>query len=58
MVAFNCRPVSLLPIIPNVNEGIVHDQINTFLNENNILHNCESGIRIRRIIQKLCVSHI
>ena len=43
MVPFNCRPVSLLPIIPKVNERIVYDEINTCLIENNILYNYESG---------------
>ena len=39
----NFRPISLLPLISKVIERIVYDQVDNFLLQNNILHNCQSG---------------
>ena len=45
----NYRPISLLPIISQVIERIVHDQRNKFLLENNILYNFQSGIKANHL---------
>ena len=41
----NCRPFSLLPLISNIIEKVVHDQTNKFLSDNKILYNYQSGFR-------------
>ena len=41
----NYRPISLLPLISKVIEKVVHNQTQTFLDENNILYNSQSGFR-------------
>ena len=41
---FNYIPISLPLIISKVIKRIVHDQINKFFSENNILYNFQSGI--------------
>ena len=51
------RPISLLPIISKVIERTVHDQTNTFLSENNILYNFQSGFR-QNHLTNLCFSHL
>ena len=53
----NCRPFSLLPVISNVIERIVHDQINKFLSENNILYNFQSAFR-PNYSTDLCLVHL
>ena len=53
----NCRPISLLPTISKVIEGIVHDQTNKFLSENNILYNFQSGFRPNHLTN-LCLAHL
>ena len=39
------RPISLLPIISKTIEKVIHDQTQTFLNENKILFKFQSGFR-------------
>ena len=41
----NYRPISLLPIISKVIEKVIHTQTQSFLDENNILYNFQSGFR-------------
>ena len=41
----NYRPISLLPLISKIIEKIVHNQTQSFLDENNILYNFQSGFR-------------
>ena len=41
----NYRPISLLPLVSKIIEKIVHNQTQSFLNENNILFNFQSGFR-------------
>ena len=41
----NYRSISLLPLISKVIEKVVHNQTQTFLDENNILYNSQSGFR-------------
>ena len=43
--ASNYRPISVLPIISKIMERIVHDQLYTFIEENNILNKWQSGFR-------------
>lgn len=39
------RPISILPILSKILEKIVHKQLFEFVNENNILHENQSGFR-------------
>ena len=41
----NYRPISLLPLIFKFIEKVIHDQTHTFLVDNNILYNYQSGFR-------------
>ena len=41
----NYRPISLLPLISKIIEKVIHDQTKSFLDENNILYNFQSGFR-------------
>ena len=41
----NYRPISLLPLISKIFEKIVHNQTQTFLDENKILYKFQSGFR-------------
>ena len=41
----NYRPVSLLPLISQIIEKVVHDQTDEFLSANKILYNYQSGFR-------------
>ena len=43
----NYRPISLLPLISKIIEKIIHNQTQSFLDENNILFNFQSGFRKR-----------
>ena len=41
----NYRPISLLPLISKVLEKVIHDQMQTFLTDNNIIYCYQSGFR-------------
>ena len=41
----NFRPISLLPLITKVLEKVIHDQMQTFLTDNNILYCYQSDLR-------------
>ena len=41
----NYRPISLLPLISKLIEKVIHDQTQTFLADNKILYNYQSGFR-------------
>lgn len=39
------RPISLLPVLSKIFEQLLHSQILTYLNENNLIPTCQSGFR-------------
>ena len=41
----NFGPISLLPLISKVLEKVIHDQMQTFLTDNNIIYCYQSGLR-------------
>ena len=41
----NTRPISLLPILSKVCEGVAHSQLVNFLELSNIIHQIQSGNR-------------
>ena len=41
----NYRPISVLPVLSKVFERIVHHQLYTYLEENNLLSDCQFGFR-------------
>ena len=41
----NYRPISLLPLISKIIEKVIHDQTQSFLDENKILYGFQSGFR-------------
>ncbi|KAI8500958.1 hypothetical protein Bbelb_210530 [Branchiostoma belcheri] len=41
----NYRPISLLPTVAKVMERLVHNHLYSYLEENNLLHNNQSGFR-------------
>ena len=41
----NYRPISLLPLISKIIEKVIHDQMQIYLSENNILYEYQSGFR-------------
>ena len=41
----NYRPISILPVLSKVFERIVHNQLYTYLEENNLLSHCQFGFR-------------
>ena len=43
----NYRPISIIPVAAKVFERIIHDQVNTFLVDNGLLSNSQSGFRHR-----------
>ena len=43
----NYRPISIIPVVAKVFEKIIHDQVNTFLVDNGLLSNSQSGFRHR-----------
>ena len=53
----NYRPISFFPIIYMAIKRLVHDQTNTFLSENNILYDFQSGFRPNHSAN-LCLSHL
>ena len=45
MVMDNYRPISVLSVLSTVFERIVHDQLYTYLEKNNLLSDCQFGFR-------------
>ena len=41
----NYRPISVIPVVSNVFEKIVYDQLYQYLNDNQLLSSCQSGFR-------------
>ena len=41
----NYRPISVIPIVSKIFEKIIYDQLYAYLNNNNLLNNCQSGFR-------------
>ena len=41
----NYRPISLLPLISKIVEKLIHEQTSSFLSNNELLYNYQSGIR-------------
>ena len=41
----NYRPISILPLISKIFEKLIHDQTQSFLDDNNILYDFQSGFR-------------
>ena len=44
----NYRPISLLPVLSKILEKVVHKQIMSFLNKNNLLYQGQYGFRCKR----------
>ena len=57
MDSSNCRPVSLLPLISQIFEKIVHDQMIDYLAQYNILYKYQSGFRTKHSTD-LCLSYL
>ena len=53
----NYRPISLLPLISKIIEKVVHDQTQTFLDENKILYRFQSGFR-KHFSTDSCLSYL
>ena len=53
----NYRPISLLPLISKVIEKVIHDQTQSFLDENNILYDYQSGFR-KKYSTESCLSYL
>ena len=41
----NYRPISIVPVVSKVFERIIYDQVHSFISENRLLTNCQSGFR-------------
>jgi hypothetical protein len=41
----NYRPISIIPVVAKVFERIIYDQVYVYLMDNNLLSNCQSGLR-------------
>ena len=41
----NYRPISVIPAVAKIFEKVVYDQLYHYLNENDLLNNCQSGFR-------------
>ena len=39
------RPISVIPIVSKIFEKIIYDHLYAYLNNNNLLNNCQSGFR-------------
>ena len=51
--AENYRPVSVLPVVVKVFEKLVHHQVYSYLQENNILHPMQFGFRPGHILPRM-----
>ena len=50
-------PISLLPLISKIFKEVVHDQMNDYLAQYNILYQYQSGFRTKHSID-LCISYL
>ena len=41
----NYRPISIIPAVSKIFEKIIFDQLYAYLNDNNVLSQCQSGFR-------------
>ena len=41
----NYRPISVIPVVAKIFEKLVHEQLYNYLNDNDLLANCQSGFR-------------
>ena len=41
----NYRPISIVPVVAKAFERIIYDQVHSFISENRLLTNCQSGFR-------------
>ena len=39
----NYRPISVIPVVAKIFEKFVHEQLYNYLNDNDLLANCQSG---------------
>ena len=53
----NYRPISLLPVVSKVIERVVHNQTNSFLTQNKVLYNFQSGFRNKHSTDS-CLSYL
>ena len=53
----NYRPISLLPLISKIIEKVIHNQTQSFLDENNILYDYQSGFR-KKYSTESCLSFL
>ena len=53
----NFRPISLLPLISEIIERIIHDQTMNFLSDNNVLYKYQSGFR-KFHLTDTCLSYL
>ena len=53
----NYRPISLLPLISKIIEKIIHNQTQSFLDENKILYTYQSGFR-KHYSTDTCLSYL
>ena len=55
-IVCNYRPISILPVVAKVFERIVHTQLYTYFQENNLLHPAQCGFRSGHSTQDVLVS--
>ena len=53
----NYRPISLLPLISKILEKVIHDQVQQYLDRNNILYRYQSGFRAKHSTNS-CLSYL
>ena len=53
----NHRPISLLPLLSKIIEGIVHDQTEEFLGKNKLLYSFQSDFR-KNYSTNTCLGHL
>ena len=57
MEPFNCRPISLLPVISKIFKKIVHGQMIDYIAQYNVLYKCQSSFRTKHLTD-LCLSYL
>ena len=54
----NYRPISVLPVLSKVLESVMYDQLLSFINEHNIIYECQFGFRTKHsTFMPLCILH-